>query len=195
MIKQNHELLAYLSPNNWINQIGEEAYLITNKIRLGSGAFPAENLLTYDYAYSGYAAGYDDGFRIDISTDWRIKPLMNPESFVYTNPPDTWKTLLNQRIRWASTGKDYAKLSVRIYLTLIYLTLLSFILGLCKLSPGYFVIMWGVKLLVDIPVAILVTRTMHQQKLLFAFPLVYILQPFIVVIATFLGILRLYRWK
>ncbi len=53
----------------WINQKGDEAYLITNKIRLGSGASPAENLLTYDYAYSGYAAGYEDGFRIDVSTD------------------------------------------------------------------------------------------------------------------------------
>ena len=53
----------------WINQKGDEAYLITNKIRLGSGASPAENLLTYDYAYSGYAAGHEDGFRIDVSTD------------------------------------------------------------------------------------------------------------------------------
>ena len=53
----------------WINQKGDEAYLITNKIRLGSGSSPAENLLTYDYAYSGYAAGYEDGFRIDVSTD------------------------------------------------------------------------------------------------------------------------------
>ncbi|MBT4479050.1 MAG: PKD domain-containing protein [Flavobacteriales bacterium] len=52
----------------WINQIGEEAYLITNKIRLGSGSYLSENLLTYDYAYSGYS-GSDDGFRIDISTD------------------------------------------------------------------------------------------------------------------------------
>ena len=52
----------------WINQIGEEAYLITNKIKLGSGSYLSENLLTYDYAYSGYA-GSDDGFRIDISTD------------------------------------------------------------------------------------------------------------------------------
>ena len=52
----------------WINQIGKEAYLITNKIRLGSGSYLSENLLTYDYAYSGYS-GSDDGFRIDISTD------------------------------------------------------------------------------------------------------------------------------
>ena len=51
-----------------INQRGEEAYLISNKIRLGNGA-SAINLLTYDYAYSGYANGYEDGLRIDISTD------------------------------------------------------------------------------------------------------------------------------
>ena len=38
------------------------------KIKLGSGSYLSENLLTYDYAYSGYA-GSDDGFRIDISTD------------------------------------------------------------------------------------------------------------------------------
>ena len=35
---------------------------------LGNGV-SAQNWLTYDYAYSGYASGYDDGLRIDISTD------------------------------------------------------------------------------------------------------------------------------
>ena len=47
---------------------GEEAYLISNKVSLGNGV-SAQNWLTYDYAYSGYASGYDDGLRIDISTD------------------------------------------------------------------------------------------------------------------------------
>ena len=35
---------------------------------LGKGV-TAQNRLTYDYAYSGYATGYEDGLRIDISTD------------------------------------------------------------------------------------------------------------------------------
>ena len=47
---------------------GKEAYLISNKVSLGNGT-SAQNWLTYDYAYSGYASGYDDGLRIDISTD------------------------------------------------------------------------------------------------------------------------------
>ena len=59
--------VAYVN-HYWINQRGEEAYLISNKVRLGNGA-SAINLLTYDYAYSGYANGYEDGLRIDISTD------------------------------------------------------------------------------------------------------------------------------
>ena len=59
--------VAYVN-HYWIDQIGKEAYLISNKIKLGNGT-SAQNWLVYDYAYSGYASGYDDGFRIDISTD------------------------------------------------------------------------------------------------------------------------------
>ena len=59
--------VAYVN-HYWINQRGEESYLISNKVRLGNG-LSAINLLTYDYAYSGYANGYEDGLRIDISTD------------------------------------------------------------------------------------------------------------------------------
>ena len=58
---------AYVN-HYWIQYPGEEAYLISNKVALGNGS-SAQNWLTYDYAYSGYASGYDDGLRIDISTD------------------------------------------------------------------------------------------------------------------------------
>jgi len=58
---------AYVN-HYWIQYPGEEAYLISNKVSLGNGV-SAQNWLTYDYAYSGYASGYDDGLRIDISTD------------------------------------------------------------------------------------------------------------------------------
>jgi PKD repeat protein len=59
--------VAYVN-HYWIDQKGKEAYLVSNKIKLGGGA-TAQNWLTYDYAYSGYANGYNDGLRIDISTD------------------------------------------------------------------------------------------------------------------------------
>ena len=51
-----------------ISQRGDEAYLISNKVKLGSGP-NAINYLTYDYSYSGYSSAHSDGFRIDISND------------------------------------------------------------------------------------------------------------------------------
>jgi len=52
----------------YIQQNGEEASLISNKVKLGEGP-TAQNWLTFDHAYAGYAAGYDDGLRIEYSTD------------------------------------------------------------------------------------------------------------------------------
>ena len=54
--------------NYYTNQRGSEAYLITNKVKLGNGV-NAQQFLSYDYAYSGYSSSYNDGFRIDISLD------------------------------------------------------------------------------------------------------------------------------
>jgi len=58
--------VAYVN-HYWINERGEEASLISNKIKLVGGN-SAQNWLTYDYAYCGFS-GYADGFRIEISTD------------------------------------------------------------------------------------------------------------------------------
>ena len=51
-----------------ISQRGDEAFLISNKVKLGNGP-SAINYLTYDYSYSGFSSAHDDGFRIDISND------------------------------------------------------------------------------------------------------------------------------
>jgi len=49
-----------------INEPGDQAELITSKIEL----FPAVSAeLTFDYAYAKWGGSYEDGFRIDISTD------------------------------------------------------------------------------------------------------------------------------
>ena len=51
-----------------ISQRGDKAYLISNKVHLGSGP-NAINYLTYDYSYSGFSSAHNDGFRIDISNN------------------------------------------------------------------------------------------------------------------------------
>ena len=132
---------------------------------------------------------------IDIATDWEIKTQLHPESIAYTRPPDTWRTLINQRSRWASTGKNYSKLSVRLYLTFIYFSLLAFIVGPFVLAVNISGIILGMKLFIDLAVALAVVKALNQPRLLYAFPLVFFLQPLMVVIAAFLGTFGLYRWK
>ncbi len=132
---------------------------------------------------------------IDIATDWEIETQLHPESIAYTCPPDTWRALINQRARWASTGKNYSKLSVRLYLTFIFFSLLAFIVGPFVLGVQLSGIIWSMKLLIDFAVALSVIKAINQPRLLYAFPLVFFLQPIMVVITAFLGTFNLYRWK
>ena len=132
---------------------------------------------------------------IDLATDWEIKTQMHPDSIAHTHSPNSWKELINQRSRWASTGKNYSKLSVRLYLTLIYFSLLAFIIGPFMLDAEISGIIWGLKFLIDFPVALAVIRVVQSPHFLYAFPLVFFIQPVMVVITAFLGTFGLYRWK
>tara|TARA_B100001250_G_scaffold257425_1_gene221623 strand:- start:1451 stop:4744 length:3294 start_codon:yes stop_codon:yes gene_type:complete len=93
---------AYVN-HYWIQYPGEEAYLISNKVALGNGG-NAQNWLTYDYAYSGYSSGYDDGLRIDISTDcgntWdSIYGAIGPDLQTVPYEADAWSPTCGS---WAS---------------------------------------------------------------------------------------------
>ena len=132
---------------------------------------------------------------INSSTDWEISPQVDPGSFVYTGSPDKWAALINQRSRWASSGKNYTKFSIRLYLIVIYCSLLSFVISPWILSVKLLCILWGAKLAIDLPVSIAVARLVDQPRLFWAFPLMYIIQPFMITITAFLGTFNLYRWK
>ena len=132
---------------------------------------------------------------IDINTDWNIKTQLHSESIAYTHPPNTWRALINQRSRWASTCKNYSKISVRLYLIFIFFSLLAFIVEPFVLSIQMISIIWSMKLLIDLAVALAVVKAIHQPRLLYAFPLVFFLQPIMVVITAFMGTFGLYRWK
>ena len=132
---------------------------------------------------------------IEMATDWKIKTQLHPQSIAYTHSPDTWRSLINQRARWASTGKNYSKLSVRLYLTCIYFSLLVFIVSPWIFSLETSGMIWGLKFLIDFSVALAVIKLVQQSRLLYAFPLVFFIQPVMVVITAFLGTFGLYRWK
>tara|TARA_B100001250_G_scaffold402989_1_gene416869 strand:- start:1013 stop:2110 length:1098 start_codon:yes stop_codon:yes gene_type:complete len=132
---------------------------------------------------------------MNIAAKWEIISQIDKDSFVYTNSPENWVTLINQRSRWASTGKQYSKLSIRLYLTIIYLAMLSFLLALIFLDFQSVIYLWASKLIIDILMAIMIAICLEKPKLLLAFPIVYFFQPLIVVVSGFLGTFKLYSWK
>ena len=77
----------------------------------------------------------------------------------------------------------------------IFFTLLAFILVPFVLGIQMIGLIWSMKLLIDLAVALAVVTAIQQPRLLYAFPLVFFLQPIMVVITAFLGTFGLYRWK
>jgi hypothetical protein len=73
--------------------------------------------------------------------------------------------------------------------------LLAVIVGPFYLTIQMSGIIWGMKLVIDLPVALAVIKAIHQPRLLYAFPLVFFLQPIMVVITAFRGTFGLYHWK
>ena len=132
---------------------------------------------------------------IDLATKWNIKTQCTKDSIVSTNSPINWLDLINQRARWASTGKQYSKKIIRIYLLLIYLSMLNFILLPFLFNLQLVSIFWLIKFIIDILVAFSIIKILEMPRLAVGFPLVFILQPVIVVVSGLLGSFNLYRWK
>jgi cellulose synthase/poly-beta-1,6-N-acetylglucosamine synthase-like glycosyltransferase len=85
--------------------------------------------------YKKLHTGDDDLFlqRVRDETSWKITYVSGHESHVYNEPPKSWRTFLNQRIRYASKGFKYPP-----YVTLILI--LFYLLNLILLiSPLTFI--------------------------------------------------------
>lgn len=89
-----------------INNPNEEAYLITNPFDLSN---TTDISLSYDYAYVRYANGYEDGFRVEISTDcgqsWTI--LLDQFGTELATAPDNSDN-------WSPTCDDWANNTINL---------------------------------------------------------------------------------
>ena len=81
---------AYIE-HYYINQSGDEAELISPHINLSGISSPT---LKFDYAYATYSTGYEDGFRVDVSTDcgqtWEIIYYNFGDSLATVSPQSYW---------------------------------------------------------------------------------------------------------
>lgn len=126
--------------------------------------------------------------------------LASESAIVRTAPMPTWGAFFNQRIRWASKADQFR--DKRIFWVLVFVYLLNvslFILPLLSFwygyAMGYWIIMLGVKTIIELRLMLPVARFFKQQNLLWWFPAMQPFHIFYTVIAGWLGKFGTYTWK
>lgn len=160
------------------------------------------------YAVNGFdgiddiASGDDMLLMRKISRQYpaQVAFLRSTDAIVQTQPAHTWKTFLNQRIRWASKAGRYQDVRISSVLLLVYLVNVA---ALILLSGSiwntgwllFFAIVVFYKTIIEWRFVASVLAWFNMQKIIPLFPL---FQPFHIlytVIAGFLGIFKKYEWK
>ncbi|HTQ65131.1 MAG TPA: glycosyltransferase [Puia sp.] len=130
----------------------------------------------------------------------RVFFLKSADAIVSTRPVNSWKSFLQQRIRWASKADQYD--DHRIFGTLMFVYIFNFLL-LAVLLAGfwdvhwfiYFLILILVKAIAEFPFVYTAAGFFGQEKLMAYF---FFLQPLHIlytVIVGFLGKFVRYEWK
>ncbi len=130
----------------------------------------------------------------------RLGFLFSTEMIVTTAPMPSWKSFINQRIRWASKADSYSEKSIFWVLALVYCFNAFIFFGLIAgifVNGIYPIILYivMVKIIVEIIFMIPVAHFFGRTNSLFFFPL---MQPFHIlytVIAGWLGKYGTYQWK
>ncbi len=130
----------------------------------------------------------------------KIMFLKSLDVIVTTQPEETLKSFMNQRIRWASKADKYTDKKISAVLLLVYLlNAWIFILGITSFfiaaSFYIFLIAFFVKIIVELIFLYPVAKFFGKQKLLWWF---IPAQPFHIIytlIAGWLGVLGSYHWK
>ena len=130
----------------------------------------------------------------------KIQYLLSPDAIVYTPPMKTWKTFLNQRIRWASKAAYYKNITITVVMLVVYFFNLLFptlfFAGFWNTDYWFWLIgLWLAKTIIEWPFVHAVATFYGKQNLMKYF---FFFQPLHVVYtiaAGFLGQIGTYEWK
>ncbi len=150
-----------------------------------------------------YASGDDVFLLLKIIKKYGSKSvefLKNYNALVFTEPQNTLRDFINQRLRWVSKSKGYKEISIIFVALIVYLfnfiLLAGFIGGLFfKELLVFDLILFIIKNIIDLPILIGITAFMKRKKLLWYYFPLQIVYVFYVVIIGALGNILKYRWK
>jgi cellulose synthase/poly-beta-1,6-N-acetylglucosamine synthase-like glycosyltransferase len=126
--------------------------------------------------------------------------LKSQDAIVVTEPVETWRTFIHQRIRWASKTGQYEDKAITPILLFVWALNASVLLFLITsiwnpVNLLYFFVCWLVKTLFEFPFVLSIARFFGQQSLMRYF---FFLQPLHIiytVIAGAFGKFGSYEWK
>ncbi len=137
----------------------------------------------------------DDNFFLirAVSRGFRAAYCTAPASFVWTDPPDTWRRFVNQRTRVLS-GSQHLTVDVLLLGGVAWLWLAVMLIGMVALMPAAW-IAFAVKFALDsLSVGIAATR-LREWRLMAVYPLAALFYlPYFLVFAV-LGTFGSYDWK
>jgi cellulose synthase/poly-beta-1,6-N-acetylglucosamine synthase-like glycosyltransferase len=129
-----------------------------------------------------------------------VKFLLSQNVITETLPMPSWKSFINQRIRWASKADKYDDKRIFTVLACVYLFNLSFLL--IPIAAFWYTNVWLLWLILfagktffEMRFLFPVARFYNEAKLLWWFP---VMQPFHIlytIIAGWLGKFGTYKWK
>jgi cellulose synthase/poly-beta-1,6-N-acetylglucosamine synthase-like glycosyltransferase len=148
-----------------------------------------------------FSSGDDDLFLMLVrkETDWKINFASNPDSFVFTHPPQNLKEAIKQRMRWASKGLHYSffmtlsLIAVFLYNLFLFITIPLFFLNLFQSIVPIFSFM--IKLLGDFIIIYQASRLLNESHIIKYFPIAALLHiPYLLFFALY-GTFGEVQWK
>ena len=157
------------------------------------------------YSRVAHRASGDDVLLLQMvrhSTDWEIAFSASPDTHAIHPPMPTWRSLLQQRSRWASNAPYqllfdplfFAYMLVTFALDLL-LVLSPVLIAMGGMRFSWTVGGWVVKGLAEFSLFSRAAALFGRRDLRRFFPLWTLVQPFYVVIAGALGCLGIFTWK
>ena len=153
--------------------------------------------------YQSEQASGDDQFLMEaIERKYgaeQIHFLKSNEAIASTLAPENLSQFFNQRVRWASKTSSYTSRFSQVVAVLIFLfntiVLGSLILSIIQQCAFPFLLMYSIKLLIDLPILLSISFFFRQQKNMLYYPLLQFLYPWYIVIVAVWSLIGGYSWK
>lgn len=149
-----------------------------------------------------YASGDDMFFLQQLKMKKKkILFLKDYNACVFTHPQNSISGFFNQRMRWAGKAGAYTDISTVLVAMLVFVVNILLVSGIVFLAAGHtytlfpLVLLSGIKFVVDFPLIALVSGFYKSKRLLFFYPLIFILYPFYVMVSSLGGLIFKQNWK